>query len=87
MAKSILMCLSKLAVAILCIVGLIELGLALWTLLEDQYKSLAYNLADVGYIVSAPSRSPRDPSLLLPSRISGYYGICPCVFLPRRSLH
>jgi uncharacterized SAM-binding protein YcdF (DUF218 family) len=43
---------SKLALVILGILGLIELGLAMWTVLENRYKSLAYNLADVGYIVS-----------------------------------
>jgi len=43
---------SKLSVIILCILGLAELGLALWTVLDNQYKILAYNLADVGYIVS-----------------------------------
>ncbi len=52
MNKSILKFTSKLAVIILGILGLIELGLALWTVLDDRYKSLAYNLADVGYIVS-----------------------------------
>ncbi|CAF1223168.1 unnamed protein product [Adineta ricciae] len=41
---------NKLALVILCIIGFIEFGLALWTILEDRYKSLAYNLADVGYI-------------------------------------
>lgn len=43
---------NRIAVAVLCIVGLLELALALWTVLDDRYKSLAYNLADVGYIVS-----------------------------------
>ncbi|CAF0937049.1 unnamed protein product [Adineta steineri] len=50
MNQSMLKFISKLALVILCILGLIELGLAIWTVLEDQYKSLAYNLADVGYI-------------------------------------
>lgn len=52
MNKSMFKFLSKLAIVILCILGLIELGLALWTILEDRYKSLAYTLSDVGYIVS-----------------------------------
>lgn len=43
---------SRLALVVLCILGLIELGLALWTVLEDRYRSLAYTLADVGYLVS-----------------------------------
>jgi uncharacterized SAM-binding protein YcdF (DUF218 family) len=58
MNKSILKFTSKLAVIILGILGLIELGLALWTVLDDRYKSLAYNLADVGYIVSIISTKP-----------------------------
>ncbi|UJR08808.1 hypothetical protein I4U23_013063 [Adineta vaga] len=41
---------SKLAVILLCILGFIELGLALWTILDPRYRSLAYNLADVGYM-------------------------------------
>lgn len=52
MNKSMFKFISKLAVIILCIVGLAELGLAMWTVIEDRYKSLAYNLADVGFIVS-----------------------------------
>jgi uncharacterized membrane protein YwaF len=52
MNKSRFKFISKLAVIVLFIVGLIELGLAMWTVLENRYKSLAYNLADVGYIVS-----------------------------------
>ena len=52
MNKSTLQFCSKLSVIILCILGLTELGLALWTVLDNRYKSLAYNLADVGYIVS-----------------------------------
>ena len=52
MNKSMLQFVNKLALVILCIIGLIEFVLALWTILEDRYKSLAYNLADVGYIVS-----------------------------------
>jgi hypothetical protein len=52
MNKSTLQFLSKLCVIILCIIGLAELALALWTVLDDRYRSLAYNLADVGYIVS-----------------------------------
>ncbi|UJR37424.1 hypothetical protein I4U23_030127 [Adineta vaga] len=50
MNKSMFQLLSRLALVILCTLGLIELGLALWTVLEDRYKSLGYNLADVGYI-------------------------------------
>ncbi|CAF2487436.1 unnamed protein product [Rotaria sp. Silwood2] len=41
---------NKLALITLCIIGLIELGLALWTVVENHYKVLAYNLADVGFI-------------------------------------
>jgi hypothetical protein len=52
MNKSTLKFSSKLAVIVLCILGLIELALALWTVLDRRYRSLAYNLADVGYIVS-----------------------------------
>jgi hypothetical protein len=52
MNKSTLRFISKLAVVILFIIGLIELGIALWTVLDYRYKSLAYSLADVGYIVS-----------------------------------
>jgi uncharacterized SAM-binding protein YcdF (DUF218 family) len=52
MNKPMFKFISKLAVVILVILGLLELGLALWTVLENRYKSLAYNLADVGYIVS-----------------------------------
>ena len=52
MSKSTLKCLSRLAIFILCILGLIELALALWTTLDYRYKSLAYILADIGYIVS-----------------------------------
>jgi hypothetical protein len=52
MNKSILKYTSRLAVIILFILGLIELGIALWTVLDNRYKALAYNLADVGYIVS-----------------------------------
>jgi len=52
MNKSIFKITSKLAVIILFIIGLTELGLALWTVLDNRYKCLAYNLADVGYIVS-----------------------------------
>ncbi len=52
MNKSTLQCISKLSVIILLIIGLAELGLALWTVFDDRYKILAYYLADVGYIVS-----------------------------------
>jgi hypothetical protein len=52
MNKPMFKFISKLAVVILCILGLIELGLALWTAIEGRYRSLAYTLADVGYIVS-----------------------------------
>ena len=52
MNKAMLKCSSRVAIVLLCVLGLIELGLALWTVLEDRYKSLAYSLADVGYIVS-----------------------------------
>ena len=52
MNKQMFKFISKIAVIILCILGLVELGLALWTVLEGQYRSLAYTLADVGYIVS-----------------------------------
>ncbi|CAF4084322.1 unnamed protein product [Adineta steineri] len=50
MDKSTLKLSSKIAVFILCILGLIELALALWTVLDKRYRTLAYNLADVGYI-------------------------------------
>ena len=56
MNRSTLNFLSKLSVIILCILGLIELGLALWTVLDSRYRSLAYNLADVGYIVSTQKK-------------------------------
>ncbi len=56
MNKTTLSFLSKLSVILLCIVGLAELGLALWTALDNRYKILAYNLADVGYIVSKNKR-------------------------------
>ena len=52
MNKSIFTFTSRIAVVILGIIGLIEFGLALWTILDERYKTLAYNLADVGYIVS-----------------------------------
>ncbi len=52
MHKSTLKILSKLSLITLCILGLIELGLALWTVFDRRYRSLAYTLADVGYIVS-----------------------------------
>jgi hypothetical protein len=52
MNKVMLKFLSKCALVILCILGLIELALALWTILESRYKNLAYNLADVGFIVN-----------------------------------
>ena len=52
MSKSTLTFVSKLFIILLCILGLIELGFALWTVLDQRYKTLAYNLADVGYIVS-----------------------------------
>ncbi|CAF2066762.1 unnamed protein product [Rotaria magnacalcarata] len=50
MSKSTLTFASKLFIILLCILGLIELGFALWTLLDQRYKTLAYDLADVGYI-------------------------------------
>lgn len=52
MNKSMLTFLSKLSVIILCILGVVELGFALWSVLDQRYKTLAYTLADVGYIVS-----------------------------------
>ena len=52
MNKSTLQYISKLSVIILLIIGLAELGLALWTVFDERYKILAYNLADIGYIVS-----------------------------------
>lgn len=52
MKKTTFKFLSKISVIILCILGLTELGLALWTIFDNRYKSLAYNLADVGYIVN-----------------------------------
>ncbi|CAF0989113.1 unnamed protein product [Didymodactylos carnosus] len=50
MNKRTLLFLSKLAVIILCILGLAELGLAIWTAVEPRYKALAHTLSDVGYI-------------------------------------
>ncbi|CAF0897007.1 unnamed protein product [Adineta ricciae] len=50
MSKSTFKFCSKLAVLLLCVLGFIELGLALWTVLDPRYRSLAYNLADVGYM-------------------------------------
>ena len=52
MNKSRLKFLSKLSIIILWIVGLVELALALWTVLDHRYKTLGYTVADVGYIVS-----------------------------------
>ena len=51
MSKSTFKFCSKLALLLLCVLGFIELGLALWTVLDPRYRSLAYNLADVGYMV------------------------------------
>ena len=51
MNKSTLQTLSKLSVLVLIVIGLAELALALWTVFDDRYRSLAYNLSDVGYIV------------------------------------
>ncbi|CAF0949574.1 unnamed protein product [Rotaria sordida] len=42
--------LSKISIILLCILGLTELAFALWSILDHRYKTLAYNLADVGYI-------------------------------------
>lgn len=56
MNKTIFKLTSNIAVTILVIVALIELALALWTVLENRYKTLGYNLADVGYIVSLLQR-------------------------------
>ncbi|CAF4549875.1 unnamed protein product [Rotaria sp. Silwood1] len=50
MSISMFKFINKLALIILCIIGLIELGLAMWTVLENHYKTLAYNLADAGFI-------------------------------------
>ncbi|CAF0903615.1 unnamed protein product [Rotaria sordida] len=47
---SIFKFINKLALVILCIIGIIELTLAFWTVLDHRYKVLAYNLADVGFI-------------------------------------
>lgn len=52
MNKSNLQILSRVSVGILILIGLAELALAMWTVFDDRYKSLAYHLADVGYIVS-----------------------------------
>jgi hypothetical protein len=77
---------SRLAVIVLCIVGLIELGIALWTVIDDRYKSLAYNLADVGYIVSYFSlEKKKNHKNFLLNRIYGYYDIYHCVYLLHRS--
>lgn len=50
MNKSSLQAFSRISVSILCLLGLTELALALWTIFDSRYRSLAYNLADVGYI-------------------------------------
>ncbi|CAF0933800.1 unnamed protein product [Didymodactylos carnosus] len=50
MNKRMILFLNKLTVIFLCILGLTELSLALWTVLENRYKTLAYTLSDVGYI-------------------------------------
>ncbi|CAF2514093.1 unnamed protein product [Rotaria sp. Silwood2] len=50
MNKSMLTFLSKLSIVLLCILGLTELAFALWSVLDHRYKTLAYSLADVGYI-------------------------------------
>jgi len=60
MNKSTLTFWSKLSVIILCILGLTELGLALWTVFDNRYKSLAFSLADVGYIVSKNKQKKKD---------------------------
>jgi uncharacterized SAM-binding protein YcdF (DUF218 family) len=86
MNKSMFKFTSKLAVIILFILGLIELGIALWTVLDTRYKCLAYNLADVGYIVSFYF-DKKIKLLFLLNRIYGYYDIYPCVYLLHRLLH
>lgn len=43
---------SQIAIIILFFLALTELALAIWTVADDRYKSLAYSLSDVGYIVS-----------------------------------
>ena len=52
MNQSMFKCLSQCAILVLALLALVELALAIWTVVEPRYKSLAYNLADVGYIVS-----------------------------------
>lgn len=52
MNKSQLQFLSKCSVIVLCIIGLIEFGFGLWSVVDQRYKTLAYTLVDVGYIVS-----------------------------------
>ena len=72
MSKGTLSFLSKVAILILCAIALTELALALWTVLENRYKSLAYSLADVGYIVRIDEGTwtKKRSTPLLP-RISG----------------
>ncbi|CAF4802471.1 unnamed protein product [Rotaria sp. Silwood1] len=50
MNKSMLTFLSKLSIVLLCILGLTELAFALWSVLDQRYKTLAYSLADIGYM-------------------------------------
>lgn len=73
---------NKFALIILSVIGLIELGLAVWSVVNDRYKVLAYNLSDVGYIVSKIKHKKifvcrRYFDLII--RIYGYYGIYRCV--------
>ena len=72
MSKSTLKILSQFAVIILTLLALVELALAIWTVAEHRYKSLAYSLADVGYIVRRRRRESMANERISSSRISGY---------------
>lgn len=86
MNQSMFKCLCQCAILILALLALVELALAIWTVVEPRYKSLAYNLADVGYIVSSPMNSSIDRlNIFLFFRICGFYDICPCVYSWHRS--
>lgn len=84
MNKSSLRTLSKISVVVLILIGLAALALALWTVFDDRYRSLAYNLADVGYIVSNDNLYTFFLIISHSSRISGFYDIYRYVFLHQR---
>lgn len=72
MNKATLKILSQFAVVILTLLALVELALAIWTVAEHRYKSLAYSLADVGYIVRRRRRESSANEEISSSRICGY---------------